>query len=105
MNNTQLIEITKELLSTFSKELGKCDKYTNDTRVEYYYLLEWVNNLYKKDKNIQKNVILNLFNENIKKLVNEYILKKNDYSTMNSAVGSAVFYKFFNSSFSHISYI
>lgn len=102
MNNTQLIEITKELLSTFSKELSKCDNYTNDTRVEYCYLLEWVNNLYKKDKNIQKHIIFNLFNENIINLVCEYMLKKIDYSDMNSAVGSALLYKFFNNFFEAI---
>ena len=103
MNHVQLIKLTKELLPDFLKKLSKCD-YDDDNRVEYCYLLEWVNNLYKKDKNIQKNAILNLFNENIKKLINEYMTKKDEYSNMNDAVGSAVFYKFFNNFFEAIEY-
>jgi hypothetical protein len=104
MNHVQLIKLTKELLANFSKELGKCDKYTNDNRLEYCYLLEWSNNLYRKDKNIQKKCILNLFNENIKKLVNEYMTKKHEYSSMNSAIGSALLYNFFDNYVEAIEY-
>jgi hypothetical protein len=100
INRIQLIKITKDLLTTFLKKLSKCDD--DDNRVEYYYLLDWVNNLHKKDKNIQKSIILNLFNENIEKLVNDYMVKKNDYININSAIGSAVFYKFFNNYFEAI---
>jgi len=75
-DRNKIIELCKKLLPKFSRELKKCKDYKQNKHLEYMYILEYVKKIYDKDKTIKIEHISSTFDNNIQKLIKEYVSQK-----------------------------
>jgi len=95
-DRNKLIELCKKLLPKFSQELKKCKDYKQNKHLEYMYILEYVKKIYDKDKTIKIEHISSTFDNNIQKLIKEYVSQKK-YNNENiiSAMYASLYHKLF----------